>query len=243
MPSGPPGSCTPSPATRLMGQMGKASLALHAPTVWLVLPNRPLARDRHGCVTRHSDHCSVEEGLPRTRVLLWVAGEQLRAVFDTVVLVEYRCRDDWRERHVQEIRDGVFYPTRVASRQGRLHPVDAPGLPGRLSREVQQASHVARSPSTAVAPRRSRGRGIRSASMRTGVKDPVTRAGHNLLSNVARSRPRGSYQGTKPAPSESFWTSTSRRTKMSGPDHTSIRFLCKLHDFSSLWCGSNQKGY
>jgi hypothetical protein len=39
------------------------------------------------------------------------------------------------------------------------------------------------------------------------------------------------------------WTSSSRRTKMSGQDYTGICFPCKLRDFSSLWCGSDQKGY
>jgi len=33
----------------------------------------------------HSDHFSVEEGLPKTQVLLWVSGEQLRAVFENVL--------------------------------------------------------------------------------------------------------------------------------------------------------------
>jgi hypothetical protein len=71
----------------------------------------PRTTNRHGCVTLHSYHFYVEEGLPRTKVLLWVAGEQLRAVFENEVLAEYRCRD------------GVFYPTRFASRQGRLIPM------------------------------------------------------------------------------------------------------------------------
>src|SRR4029450_7557566 len=38
------------------------------------------------------------------RFVLWVYGEQLRAVLDYVVLAEYRCRYDWREHHVKEIR-------------------------------------------------------------------------------------------------------------------------------------------
>jgi hypothetical protein len=83
----------------------------------------PRTTNRHGCVTLPSYHFYVEEGLPRTRVLLWVAGEQLRAVFENVVLAEYRCRYDWREHHVREIRDGVFYPTRFAPRPGRLIPL------------------------------------------------------------------------------------------------------------------------
>jgi hypothetical protein len=32
----------------------------------------------------------VEEGLPKTQVLLWVYGEQLRAVLDNVVVAEYQ---------------------------------------------------------------------------------------------------------------------------------------------------------
>ena len=77
-----------------------------------------------GCVTLHSYHFYVEEGLPRTQVLLWVSGGQLRAVFENVVLAEYRCRYDWREHQVRAFcRKGRFYPTRFASRQGRLIPL------------------------------------------------------------------------------------------------------------------------
>jgi len=62
--------------------------------------------------------------VPHTQVLLWVYGEQLRAVLDNVVLAEYHCRYDWRTRKVTEIRDGVFYPTRFASPQGTLLPLN-----------------------------------------------------------------------------------------------------------------------
>jgi transposase InsO family protein len=82
--------------------------------------------NRHGCVTRHSYRVSVEEGLPRTQILLWGAGEQLRAVCEHVVLAEYRCRYDWREHTVQDMRKGIFYPTRFALRQGRLIPLTPP---------------------------------------------------------------------------------------------------------------------
>ncbi|MEE9149199.1 MAG: hypothetical protein V3U27_17585, partial [Candidatus Tectomicrobia bacterium] len=71
----------------------------------------PRTTNRYGCVTLHSYHFYVEEGLPKTRVLLWVYGEQLRAMFDNVVLAEYHCRYDWQDRHVKDIRDGVFYAT------------------------------------------------------------------------------------------------------------------------------------
>jgi hypothetical protein len=76
-------------------------------------------------VTLHSYHFYVEQGVPRTQVLLWVYGEQLRAVLDNVVLAEYHCRYDWRTRKVTEVRDGVLYPTRFASPQGMLLPLNA----------------------------------------------------------------------------------------------------------------------
>ena len=45
----------------------------------------PRTTNRYGCVTLHSYHFYVEQGLPRTQVLLWVYGQALRAVFDNVV--------------------------------------------------------------------------------------------------------------------------------------------------------------
>jgi hypothetical protein len=83
----------------------------------------PRTTNRYGWVTLHSYHFYVEEGLPQTQVLLWVSGEQLRAAFDHVILAEYHCRYDWRDRHVKEIRQGVFYHTRFASPQGTLIPL------------------------------------------------------------------------------------------------------------------------
>jgi transposase InsO family protein len=84
----------------------------------------PRTTNPYGCVTLHSYHFYVEQGVPHTQVLLWVYGEQLRAVFDNVVLAEYHCRYDWREQKVTDIRDGVFYPTRFASPQGTLIPLN-----------------------------------------------------------------------------------------------------------------------
>ena len=49
----------------------------------------------------------------------------MRAVFDNVVVAQYRCHYDWRYRHVINIRDGVFYHTRYASSQGALIPITA----------------------------------------------------------------------------------------------------------------------
>jgi hypothetical protein len=83
----------------------------------------PRTTNRHGCVTLHSDHCYVEAGLPPTQVLLWVAGEQLRAVLENVLLAEYHCRYDWQDRHVKDIREGLRYQTRFASTQGSRIPL------------------------------------------------------------------------------------------------------------------------
>jgi hypothetical protein len=69
----------------------------------------PRVTNRYGCVTLHSYHFYVEEGLPKTKVLLWVYGNELRAVFETVVLAEYACRYDLRDRKVKDIQDGRFY--------------------------------------------------------------------------------------------------------------------------------------
>lgn len=84
----------------------------------------PRTTNQYGCVTLHSYHFYVEAGLPKTQVLLWVYGEQLRAVFDHVVLAEYHCRYDWRDHKVKDIQDGGFYPTRFASPQGTLLPLN-----------------------------------------------------------------------------------------------------------------------
>ena len=83
----------------------------------------PRTTNRYGCVPLHSDHCYLEAGLPHTRVLLWVAGESLRAAFENVLLAEYHCRYDWQDRKVKDIQGGVFYPTRFASPQGTLIPL------------------------------------------------------------------------------------------------------------------------
>lgn len=84
----------------------------------------PRTTNQSGCVTLHSYHFYVEAGLPKTQILLWVYGEQLRAVLDHVVLAEYHCRYDWRDHKVHDIHDGVFYPTRFASPQGALLPLN-----------------------------------------------------------------------------------------------------------------------
>lgn len=82
----------------------------------------PRTTNRYGCVTLHHAHFYVEEGLPQTQVLLWVYGQSLRAVCDSVVVAEYDCRYDLRDHHVKDVRNGRFYPTRFASPQGVLMP-------------------------------------------------------------------------------------------------------------------------
>jgi hypothetical protein len=46
----------------------------------------PRTTQQYGCVTLHSYHLYVEAGRPKTRVLVWVYGEQWRAVLDHGVL-------------------------------------------------------------------------------------------------------------------------------------------------------------
>ena len=65
----------------------------------------------------------MEEGLPHTRVLLWVYGEQLRAMWEDVVLAEYQCHYDGQARKVITKPPGVLYATRFASPQGTLLPL------------------------------------------------------------------------------------------------------------------------
>jgi transposase InsO family protein len=85
----------------------------------------PRTTNRYGCVTFHSYHFYVEAGLPKTRVLLWVYGNELRAVFESVVLAEYYCRYDLREKKVKDIRDGQFHPhDDFTSKQISLIPIN-----------------------------------------------------------------------------------------------------------------------
>jgi transposase len=84
----------------------------------------PRTTNRYGWVTLHSYHVYVEAGLPQTQVLLWVSGNTLRAVFNTVGLAEYHCHYHLREGKVTDIREGSFPPTRFASSQGTLLPLN-----------------------------------------------------------------------------------------------------------------------
>jgi hypothetical protein len=75
--------------------------------------------------TARDERLRGSENKPRAQSrLLWVYGEQLRAVLDHVVLAEYHCRYDWRTHKVTDIRDGLFYPTHFTSPQGSLMPLN-----------------------------------------------------------------------------------------------------------------------
>jgi hypothetical protein len=50
-------------------------------------------------------------------VLLWVYGQELRAVCEHVLLAEYHCHYDLREGKVTDIRISQFYPSPFAARQ------------------------------------------------------------------------------------------------------------------------------
>jgi transposase InsO family protein len=84
----------------------------------------PRTTNQYGCVTLPSYHFYIEEGLPKTRVLLWVYGEQLRAMCEEVILAEYHCAYDGRARKVTTLQPSILYPTRFASPQGTLLPLN-----------------------------------------------------------------------------------------------------------------------
>lgn len=75
--------------------------------------------NRSGCVTRHRSPCYVDQGLAQTPVVLWVAGEDLRAVYDHVLFAEYACHDDLRTGQVTRLRLGQWSPSPCAARQAQ----------------------------------------------------------------------------------------------------------------------------
>jgi transposase InsO family protein len=75
--------------------------------------------NRYGCVTLHRSHFYIDQGLAQTPVLLWVAGEDLRAVYDHVLLAEYSCHYDLRTGKVTRLRLGQWYPSPFAARQAQ----------------------------------------------------------------------------------------------------------------------------
>jgi hypothetical protein len=108
----------------------------------------PRTTNRHGCVTLHSYHFYIEEGLHGMQVLLWVSGEQLRAMFEKVVLAEYRCHYDWQGH--KHPRGGVLSHA-LCVVAGHAPPVDGPRVHGGQSREVCEAPGAAFIPSPAIA--------------------------------------------------------------------------------------------
>jgi hypothetical protein len=109
--------------------LGEAKGRMYSPTELARKFSRalfPRTTNRYGGVTLQSYHFYVEQGLPQTQVLLWVYGEQLRAIFENVVLAEYHCRYDWQSHKVTDIQHGIFYPTRFASAQEQLVPLTPP---------------------------------------------------------------------------------------------------------------------
>jgi Homeodomain-like domain/Integrase core domain len=76
--------------------------------------------NRYGCVTLHHTRFYVAEGLPQTSVLLWVYEQEVRAVFDTVVLATYPCRYDPHHGSVSALGPGRVARTRFVSPQGTL---------------------------------------------------------------------------------------------------------------------------
>ena len=77
----------------------------------------PRTTNRYGCVTLHSYHFYVDQGLPQKQVLLWVYGQELRAVCEHALLAEYHCHYDLREGKVTDIRISQFYPSPFAAHQ------------------------------------------------------------------------------------------------------------------------------
>jgi hypothetical protein len=137
--------------------------------------------NRYGCVTLHSYHFYVEAGLPKTQVLLWVYGTELRAVFDNVVLAEYHCRYDLRHRQVKDIA--------LASLQGRSRgeflcdPLciaprlpDSPqssGILDPVSPKASDASAPAAFPSPAIVALRAGGNGVELSLITSGRRIPT----------------------------------------------------------------------
>jgi hypothetical protein len=85
----------------------------------------PRTTNRHGCVTLPHSHGSVAEGVSQTQVLRWVSEEQLRAVWDSLVLAEYHGRYDGHTQPVRAMCPGTLHATRVAAPPGAFSPRQA----------------------------------------------------------------------------------------------------------------------
>jgi hypothetical protein len=116
--------------------------------------------NRYGCVTLHRFHFYVDQGLAQMPVCLWVAGDDLRAVYDHVLVAEYACHYNLRTGTVTRLRLGQWYPSPFAARQA----------PGTLVERTPQDSVVVRPPAVRCPAAASRGteqlglfRGLHSA--------------------------------------------------------------------------------
>ena len=98
--------------------------------------------------------------MPKTRVLLWVYGDQLRAMWDNVVLAEYHCHYAWQDRKVTALSDGIFYPTRFVSPQGSLSPVTPQTSLVLYRPRSLRAPHPLPAPARQLLLFRSRGHGL-----------------------------------------------------------------------------------
>ena len=102
--------------------------------------------NRYGCVTLHHSHFYVDQGVAQTPVLLWVSGEDLRAVYDQVLLADYACHYNLRTGTVTHLRLGQWYPSPFAARQAQ----------GALLERTPQDSGSCRAPRPCGVPRPAR---------------------------------------------------------------------------------------
>jgi hypothetical protein len=75
--------------------------------------------NRYGCVTLHRSHFYVDQGLAHIPLGLGVAGEDLRAVYDQVLVAEYTCHYNLCTGLVTALRLGHWYPSPFAARQAQ----------------------------------------------------------------------------------------------------------------------------
>ena len=141
----------------------------------------PRITNRHGCVTLHSYHFYVEAGLPKTQVLLWVYGTELRAVFENVVLAEYHCRYDLRHRQVKDIAlaslqgrsRGEFLCDSFCVAPGLADSPQSSGVLGALSPTPPDASASTAFPSPAIVALRAGATGVEWILITSGRRIPA----------------------------------------------------------------------
>jgi hypothetical protein len=105
-------------------------------------------------------------------------------VFENVVLAEYRRRYDWRDHTIKDIREGVLYPTRLASPQGTLLPMTPQDSVVVYRARPPKRRAAPPVPCTPVATLRGDGHRIRSASFPTGGKVIMTRVPYRCAVGV-----------------------------------------------------------